>query len=235
MMRTLAVIPARGGSKRLSGKNIRPLNGKPLIQWSIDFASSVDWFSLIEVSTDSADISQCCREAGLFIERLRPTALATDEASSVDAVLDVVSWKESKGECFDLIALLQPTTPIRQKRHWDDALALLENPAIDAVVGVGPSANHPYLTFKLNAHGHLEPWLKERPHSLRSQDLEPAVNVNGALYLVRTEVLKKARTFFPPSTAAVLMDDVLSNIDIDTEFDWLIAEQAIEFSKHRKF
>lgn len=226
-MRVLAIIPARGGSKRLPGKNIRSLHGKPLIHWSIDFARSVPWFSCIEVSTDDAAIAQCCAAAGLAVPRLRPAALATDEASSLDVVLDVLDGKAAQGETFDLVALLQPTTPVRSRRHWDEALRLVRDAGHDAAIGVGPAHNHPHLTFRMGSAQQLTPWIAERPASLRAQDLEPALVVNGALYLVRTDVLRGDKTFMPASTAGVVMDAPLDNLDIDTEFDWLVAEQAI--------
>lgn len=233
-MRTLAIIPARGGSKRLPGKNIRPLHGKPLIQWSIEFARSVEWFSVIEVSTDDAMIAQCCTNAGQEVTRLRPAALATDEAATLDVVLDVLASKEAQGETFDLIALLQPTTPVRSRKHWDEALRLILEEGHDAAVGVGPALSHPHLTFKINSSHRLSPWIAERPVSLRAQDLEQALVVNGSLYLVRTDVLINERAFIPPLTAGVVMDAPLDNLDIDTEFDWLVAEQAISYFRDKK-
>jgi CMP-N,N'-diacetyllegionaminic acid synthase len=233
-MRVLAIIPARGGSKRLPGKNIRPLHGRPLIQWSIDFARSVEWFTSVEVSTDSTDIVQCCATAGQTVARLRPGNLATDEASSVDVALDVLNWKVSQGQEFDLIALLQPTTPVRAREHWDEALRLLGGAKHDAVVGVGPAQSHPHLTFRMGQSRQLEPWIAERPVSLRAQDLEPALVVNGSLYLIRTSVLQREKTFMPQLTAGVDMNAPLENLDIDTEFDWLVAEKAIEYFRGRQ-
>ncbi|OGB20910.1 MAG: hypothetical protein A3I66_20140 [Burkholderiales bacterium RIFCSPLOWO2_02_FULL_57_36] len=233
-MRVLAIIPARGGSKRLPGKNIKPLHGKPLIQWSIDFAKSISWFTDIEVSTDSDDIAQCCADAGQLVTRRRPSDLATDEASSVDVVLDMLNWKAAQGEEFDLIALLQPTTPVRCRDHWDEALSLLQSSEHDAVVGVGPAQSHPHLTFKIGQSRQLLPWIETRPSSLRAQDLEPAVVVNGSLYLIRTNALKSEKTFMPHLTSGVIMNAPVDNLDIDTEFDWLVAEQAIEYFRRKQ-
>lgn len=233
-MRVLAIIPARGGSKRLPGKNIRPLHGRPLIQWSIDFARTIEWFSGIEVSTDDANIAQCCAAAGQAVTRFRPSALATDEASSLEVVLDVLNWKASLGEQFELVALLQPTTPVRSRKHWDEALSLLRDARLDAAIGVGPAQNHPHLTFKLAQTQQLVPWIAERPASLRAQDLESALVVNGSLYLIRTDALRREKTFMPHSTAGVAMHAPLDNLDIDTEFDWLVAEQAIEYFQRKQ-
>lgn len=233
-MRTLAVIPARGGSKRLPGKNIRPLHGKPLIHWSIEFARTVDWFSCIEVSTDDAAIAQCCVDVGQPVCRLRPAALATDTATSLDVALDMLDWKASQGEHFDLLALLQPTTPVRNRAYWDQALCLIRDGRHDAAIGVGPAASHPHLTFKILHEQRLQPWIAERPTSLRTQDLEPAWVVNGALYLIRVDALRAERSFMPRTTVGVPMSAPLENLDIDTELDWLVAEQAIRNFKSRQ-
>jgi CMP-N,N'-diacetyllegionaminic acid synthase len=230
-MRTLAVIPARGGSKRLPGKNIRPLCGKPLIHWSIEFARSVDWITTIEVSTDSIEIAESCKIASQPVTRLRPQVLATDEATSASVALELLDWKALQGEEYDLVALLQPTTPYRRAEHWQQALNLLRDKHYDAVVGVGPAENHPYLTFKTNQAQELVPWILDRPASLRAQDLEPALVVNGSLYLIKTEVLRKGKTFMPPFSGGVIMSDPLENLDIDTEFDLLVAEQTISSFK----
>jgi len=232
-MRILAIIPARGGSKRLPGKNVRSLHGRPLIHWSIDFARSIEWFTDVEVSTDDAGIAQCCAAAGLTVARLRPENLATDEANSVSVVLDVLDWKAAQGEHFDLVALLQPTTPVRASRHWEEALRLISDEGHDAAIGVGPAAAHPYLTFRMASSHALTPWISDRPASLRAQDLEPALAVNGSLYLIKTDVLQKTKTFMPAATAGVVMDAPLDNLDIDTEFDWLVAEQAIHYFQEK--
>ena len=227
-MRTLAIIPARGGSKRLPGKNVRPLLGKPLIQWTIEFARSVSWFDTVEVSTDSQEIAVHCAPVGIDVERLRPASLATDEATSVDVVIDVLDWLLGKGEHYDLVALLQPTTPLRLRGHWDDALAKFQADAeIEAVVGVGPAQSHPYLTYRMGDGGGLTPWVEGRPASLRAQDLPPAFVINGSLYLVRVDVLRAQRTFLPDRTVGVAMANPAHNLDIDTEFDWHVTESVL--------
>jgi CMP-N-acetylneuraminic acid synthetase len=231
-MRVLAIIPARGGSKRLPGKNIRRLRGLPLIQWTLDFAT-IEQFDTIEISTDDAAIAECCASLAYPVTRLRPARLATDEASTASVVLEMLEWKASRGEYFDLVALLQPTTPIRDREHWDRAFALISEGNCDAVVGFGPAASHPHLTFKRNENNTMIPFMAP-PASLRAQDLEPAFVVNGSMYLIRTDVLKREETFFPSRTMAVEMLGAPENLDIDTEFDWLFAEWIIEHFYGRK-
>lgn len=225
-MRTLAVIPARGGSKRLPGKNIRRLGGKPLIAWTIDFAKSVTWFDEIQVSTDSPEIAAICSEYGLTVRRLRPPELATDEASSLDVVLDLLACRRAEGVEFDAVALLQPTTPVRLMQRWDTARGLL-NGDCEGVVGVSPTETQPFLIFRDSADGYMEPWMPNPGGITRSQDYPPAYTVNGAIYLTRVDALMEQRTFFPRKSRGVLCTNPLENIDIDTPLDWQMAEHAI--------
>src|SRR4051812_324356 len=118
-MRTLAIIPARAGSKRLIGKNLKPFLGKPLIQWTVAFAQRAKCFSQIVVSTDSDEIAQCAEEAGLPVPGRRPSYLAGDSTTSVDVALHVLTQSELQvGATFDCVALLQPTSPLRDLQRW---------------------------------------------------------------------------------------------------------------------
>ena len=223
-MRTVAVIPARAGSKRLPGKNVRPFMGKPLINWSVEFALSYPSFDRVLVSTDSPEIADLARQAGVDVPWLRPADIAGDAAKVVDAALHALRTEREAGREYDLLALLQPTTPFRRARRWQAAYALLEERDCDAVVGVRPAATHPLLCFDWSNPPVLKPILDVRNESLRSQDLPPAVAIAGNLYLVRTKVLERERTFFPGNIAGVLCDDPVEAIDIDAEVDWVVAE-----------
>jgi CMP-N,N'-diacetyllegionaminic acid synthase len=231
--KTLAIIPARGGSKRLPGKNVRPFLGRPLIHWTIEFARSVKQFDAVVVSTDSDEIAACCDAAGLFVGERRAADLATDTATSVDVALDALQKAEGAGQQFDYVALLQPTTPLRDVGRWNQAFALMEHPATDAVIGVSPVTDHPFHVFTPDAELGLTPWCDMSARSLRAQDLPRAVVVNGALYVVRSAVLKATRTFFPPATKMVMCDAPLELIDIDTEADWVAAEALANFFMKR--
>jgi CMP-N,N'-diacetyllegionaminic acid synthase len=226
-MRTLAIIPARGGSKRLPGKNTRMLCGRPLICWTIGFAQSIPWFDHVHVSTDSADIAHVAASAGAQTERLRPPDLATDEASSVAVALDVLKWFQTLGRSFELVALLQPTTPVRRLNRWNEARDLIDADACDAVVGIRPVETHPYLTYRVDAAGCIEPFCQEAAVIKRSQDFPDAYAVNGAMYLVRADILMREQSFFPNRTGAILCDNDVENIDIDTQADWFAAERLI--------
>lgn len=226
-MRVLAIIPARGGSKRLPGKNVKPLLGKPLISWTIDFARSLSWMTELEVSTDSSDIASTCIANGIRVERLRPVELATDEATSVDVALELLQWLESQGKFFDVVALMQPTTPVRYAERWDIAYQILKNNECDGVVGVSPSEVHPYLHFKKDQNGFLDPWVNNSTGATRAQDYPFSCSLNGSLYMIKVDALKEQRTFFPKKCMPVMCSDQVENIDIDTLFDWRVAEMLI--------
>jgi N-acylneuraminate cytidylyltransferase len=220
----LALIPARGGSRRLPGKNVRALLGTPLIQWSVRFAHALAVFERVLVSTDDEVIAARAREAGAEVPWLRDAALASDTASSADVAIDALRREQAQGRQHEWVALLQPTSPFRDAARWQSALALAQQPGCDAVIGVSPVRDHPHQVFRMQPDGGLQPWAEAAVLRQRSQDLPPAVRVNGSLYLVRSSVLLAHKTFFPPATRGVLCDQPWEGVDIDTEADWVVAE-----------
>lgn len=222
-MKTLAVIPARGGSKRLPGKNVKPFLGVPLIGWSIRFARRMGCFDRIVVSTNSEEIAATSRAEGIEVSYLRPAALATDTATSADVALDVLARERQHGT-YDLVALLQPTSPMREPSRWSEAFKHLDRADCDAVIGVVPAHPHPFHVFHWEAGGRLRPFCDPRGTELRSQDLPPAVHVAGNMYLILSAVLEAERSFFPARTAGVLCDQPFEAVDIDDEADWIAAE-----------
>jgi CMP-N-acetylneuraminic acid synthetase len=223
-LKTLAIIPARGGSKRLPGKNVRSFLGIPLIGWSIRFAQKVDRFDKIVVSTDSPEIADVSRSVGVDVPYLRPAALASDTASSVDVVLDILAREREGQRSYDLVALLQPTSPVREISRWNEAFGRLDRSNCEAVIGVAPAHPHPFHCFHWQEGGSLRPFGEPQGMQLRTQDLPPAVYVAGNMYLVRSAVLEAERTFFPARMVGVLCDQPCEAFDIDTEADWIAAE-----------
>lgn len=223
-MQTLAIIPARGGSKRLPGKNTRSFLGVPLINWSIRFAQRMNRFDKVIVSTDSEEIANVSRLAGVEVPYLRSTALATDVATSVDVALDILDREAANNQRFDLVALLQPTSPVREASRWHEAFGRIESGDCDAVIGVSPIHTHPFHTFHRDEGGSLLSFGDAAGLGLRSQDLPPAVCVAGNLYLIRSSVLKSHGSFFPSRTVGVLCDEPCEGFDIDNEADWVAAE-----------
>lgn len=223
-LKTLAIIPARGGSKRLPGKNTRSFLGVPLINWSISFAKKMNRFDKIIVSTDSDEIASASRDAGIDVPYLRPAALATDTASSADVALDILNRERQSQRSYDLVALLQPTSPMREASRWHEAFSCLEQDNCDAAIGVAPVRDHPFHVFHREDGNGLRPFSNPQGLHLRSQELPDAVYVTGNMYLIRRVVLEQHKGFFPPRTSGVLCDQPYEAVDIDTEADWVAAE-----------
>ena len=222
-MRILAVIPARGGSKRLPGKNIRMLGDKPLIVWSIDAAKGIPEICDILVSTDSSEIAEICKESGVLVPWLRPAELATDTASSVDVAIHALDWYESEHGTVDGLLLLQPTSPFRTKETICIGIALFAKHGHSSVVGVSPTHAHPMWTLKIE-NGYLVPFMPEAGLQTRSQDLPPAFVVNGSLYLVPPSDLRSSKSFLGANPIPQLLEPSQQTEDIDTEWDFKMAE-----------
>lgn len=227
-MRVLAVIPARGGSKRLVGKNVKLLLDRPLIGWSIEFAQNSNLFAEIHVSTDCQQIADIAASIGADPKRLRPSALATDTATSVDVVMDALDWYGQQGQLFDCVALLQPTTPVRFAERWSVALDCLNKSDCDAAIGVREAVDHPYLTYAQGNDNFLQAYCRPESTCTRTQDLPTAYCINGALYLTKVDELRRSMTFCPPRTRPINCKMEVENIDIDTAEDWLEAEQIMK-------
>lgn len=224
-MRILALITARGGSKRLPGKNLLPLGGKPMLLWSIEAAQAAGGIADILVSTDDAAIADVARAAGALVPWLRPAALASDTAASIDVALHALDWYEAAHGAVDGLMLLQPTSPFRRSATIRAAVQAFALHGCRPVIGVSPAASHPAWCFRITPEG-LAPWGAGEGEGLpaRSQDLPPAYAVNGAMYLVEPRQLRAARSFFPPGAVPLLMEDPAEALDIDTAYDFRVAE-----------
>jgi N-acylneuraminate cytidylyltransferase len=211
--RVLALIPARGGSKGIPGKNIASLAGKPLIAWTIEVARASAHVDDVVLTTDDHAIAEVGRRYGASVPFMRPHALATDEASTMDAVFDALDRLPG----FDVVVLLQPTSPLRSTADIDACLALLDG--APACVSVRPATDHPYLTFRVDSKGVLSPYAEPNAsQSLRRQDLPAAWCLNGAVYVADIQWLRAHRSFISALTVAYPMAAERS-IDIDTPAD----------------
>jgi len=225
-MRILAVIPARGGSKRLPGKNIRPLGGKPLIAWSIDAAKDNANICDILVTTDDQPIADVSRAAGALVPWLRPIELASDTASSVDVALHALDWYEEANGKVDGLLLLQPTSPFRSRNTIARGIEVFRTRQQKTVLGVSPAASHPLWCFRVEDMK-LRPYTGQVATNLRSQDLPPAYVVNGSFYLIKPETFRQCRSFVDDGALALVIDQPCESIDIDTAWDWKVAEAAL--------
>lgn len=224
MSRILAVIPARGGSKRLPGKNVRPLGGLPLIAWTIRAAQQAGGLARIVVTTDDPGIAAIAEAHGAEVPFLRTAALATDEATSAAVVLDLLDRLGPPEP--DGVLLLQPTSPFRTAETIRRGLALFAEAGGESVVSVSPAREHPFWCKRLDAEGRLQPFIPDAP-VLRSQDLPPAYALNGLLYLTTPATLRATGGFYSPATRALVVPEPAEAVDIDTPLDWALAEAVL--------
>ena len=222
-MATLYLIPARGGSKGIPGKNIKEFCGKPLICHSIDHARALGApDELICVSTDSQKIKQVAEDYGLPVPFLRPDSLATDTAGSREVMLHALDWYLDHGYDIDRLVLLQPTSPLRRPEDIR-ACEELYSPDIDMVVSVKEAATNPYYNaFETDADGYLH--ISKGPGTYtRRQDAPKVWEYNGAVYVINPRSLR-ARPMGLFERRLMHPMDSARSVDLDTPTDWLIAE-----------
>ena len=201
--KVLALVPARGGSKGLPGKNARSLCGRPLIQWSIDTALACDEIDAVLVSTDDDQIAAMAAAAGAEVPFLRPPALADDTASSIDVVIHALDFLESKGRVFDIVLLLEPTSPLREVADIHVALQRMVDTRAAAIVSVcRAESTHPAFMFRTTGQGRLEPFMSASPTGLRRQEIEPLFYLDGTIYASTVNALRQRRSFYHEDTLA---------------------------------
>lgn len=226
MENILVVIPARGGSKGVPKKNIKLLNGKPLIYYSIDVARNITKDENICVTTDDDEIIECVKEYNLKVPFKRPKELATDHAGTNEVILHALDFYEKQGKIINCIVLLQPTSPFRKPEFIQEAISLYE-PNIDMVVSVKETASNPYYNcFEENKDGYL--YISKGDGTIeRRQDAPKVYEFNGSIYIINPQSLKKKGLAHFTKIKKYEMDNQYS-IDIDTMFDWKIAELTIK-------
>jgi len=219
----LAIIPARGGSKGIPRKNIKPLMGKPLIGWSIDAAKQASCIDHIIVSTEDQEIASVARELGADVPFMRPADLAADDTPGIAPVLHAISQLPD----YEWVLLLQPTSPLRSAEDIDGVWQFCQERGAPSAVSVCEVGKHPYWMYRCNAAQLLEPFIKGRPDVTRRQDLPPAYALNGALYLAKTDWLLEQQNFIGPETLGYIMPPERS-VDLDAPQDWRWIEFLIE-------
>lgn len=227
-MNYIAVIPARAGSKRLPGKNIKPLGGLPLIGWSIQSAIESNIFKDIIVSTDSVEIENIAMKYGAQSLGLRSKELSTDDASSIDVVIDVIDKYQQKNGKIDGVMLLQPTSPFRTADTIRKAVQEFEKRhSKSPVISFRFAKSHPEWCFK-KVKDRFIPFIKGDYLNTRSQDLTAAYVVDGQIYLISPELLKKQKSFWSEDVVPLLLDDKSNDVDIDDENDFKYAEYLLQ-------
>lgn len=221
-LKPLVIIPARGGSKGIPGKNIKHLGGRPLISYTIDCAKSVVDTDRIILSTDSPEIERVAAECGLPAVYHRPEVLGSDTTGSREVILDVMDWADNNGMDYDVVVLLQPTSPFRIP---EDVFNTLEayTPEIDMAVTVCQSPANPYYNcFETMDDGFLH-ISKGDGRLTRRQDAPPAWIFNGAVYAINPRSIRTMTLGEMPRRKAVVMPESRS-LDMDTMTDWFVGE-----------
>jgi CMP-N,N'-diacetyllegionaminic acid synthase len=228
--KVIAIIPARGGSKGLPGKNIKPLCGRPLITWSIEAGLGSQYIDEVMVTTDSAEIATIARDFGASVPFIRPAELASDIATTIDTVKHVIDFYGSKlNKRFDYIVLLEPTSPLREKNDLDEMLEKINlvDDEYDAIVSLGEVHEHPSI-MKNIVGGKIEPYCKELVMTNRRQDNEAAYFPYGVAYIAKTKILLDEETFYARRTTHHLLQRHQC-YEIDDVYDFLTIESILKY------
>ena len=220
-MKNIAIIPARSGSKGLPDKNIKELNGKPLMAYTIEAAINSECFDEIMVSTDSEKYADIARKYGAKVPFLRSEQTSSDEASSWDTVDEVLSEYSKLGKKYDTFCLLQPTSPLRTYEDIKEAYALYNEKASFAVVSVCETEHSPLLCGQLPENSEFIDFINNDSMK-RRQDAGTYYRLNGAIYIVNINIFKEDRFLYKKGSFAYIMPQNRS-IDIDSEMDFRIA------------
>lgn len=217
-MKILGLIPARGGSKGIPRKNVLDLAGKPLIGWSIEVASASKYLDAVVVSTDDLEIAKVALDFGAEVPFLRPPEFSSDTASGVSVILHALS--ELRG--YDMVVLLQPTSPLRSVHDIDGCIEAIRNSNASTVVSVCEASTHPAWTYEIDNAGRLKSFY-EVERACRRQDLPKAYALNGAVYAATVRRLCETSRLVDQDTISYIMPPERS-VDIDTMIDFRMAE-----------
>jgi CMP-N,N'-diacetyllegionaminic acid synthase len=228
-MRILALIPARGGSKGVPGKNIKLLNGKSLLGYTSEIALQSKQLTEVIVSTEDEQIREVAKSLGIQVPFIRPMALAQDDTPTIDVIVQALQWYEKQQIFFDAVCLLQVTSPFRTLEFLDKAIEKFIESGCDSLVSVQkvPEEYNPHWTFEVNAEGNLKIATGEAKIISRRQELPIAYHRDGSFYITKTEVLLKEYSLYGKSTAFIESNPDFY-VNIDTLEDWGKAEEMIQ-------
>ena len=227
--RVTALIPARGGSKRLPRKNVKLLGNKPLIAWSIEAAKASKYIDRVVVSTDDEEIKQVSEQYGAEVPFLRPEHLSNDHASSFDVIKHAIVFL-GLDQTNELIVLLQPTSPLRLVSELDTALEFFIAKNAKGIVSISETEHSPMWSNTLPENGCMSNFIRPEVQGKRSQDLPKFFRLNGSIYIYETlALLEQAKIFFDEHVYG-FETSLETGVDIDTALDFLVAETIM---KHR--
>jgi len=226
----IAIIPARGGSKGLPGKNIKELCGKPLIAWSIEAGLASKYLDEVMVTTDCDEIARIAEKFGAATPFIRSPELATDNATTFDVVKHAIQiYRQELGKTFDYIVLLEPTSPLREAGDIDEMIeriVAVEN-QFDAIVSLGEAHEHPSIMKKCDGDK-VEPYCKDLFMATRRQDNDTAYFPYGVAYIVKTETLLEEESFYPTRTTHQKIKRHQC-YEIDDIYDFLAIENIMKY------
>jgi N-acylneuraminate cytidylyltransferase len=226
MRKILGIIPARGGSKGIPGKNIRLLNGKPLIYYTVEAARASELIDRLILTTDSPEIAEIGKSLGVDVPFLRPSELAQDDTPMMPVLEHAIRHVESGGWQAEIIVLLQPTAPLRRAEHIRLAVNMLNESKCDSVVSVVEVPRHYVPDFVLKIEeGKLKPFL-DAPLVARRQDARPAFSRDGTIYVFWRDMFFEKHTIYGDDCRPILIPDHES-CNLDTMMDWKEAEKML--------
>lgn len=228
-MKILAIIPVRGGSKGIPGKNIKLLNGKPLLAYTSEMALQSKYLAEVIVSTEDEQIKVVANNLGIKVPFMRPIELAEDNTRTIDVIIHALQWYQDQNVFFDAVCLLQVTSPFRTLEFLDKAIEKFIEKESDSLVSVQrvPHEYNPHWAFELNEEGNLKIATGETEIISRRQELPIAYHRDGSFYITKTKVLLEEYSLYGKSTAFIESDPKFY-INIDTMDDWKKAEEMIQ-------
>jgi CMP-N,N'-diacetyllegionaminic acid synthase len=228
----LGLITARSGSKGIPGKNIRLVAGRPLIAWTIQAALESNSLNRVILSTDDKEIAEIGRKWGAEVPFLRPAELAQDNSPHIDVIVHAIEWLAVNENYHpDFLVLLQPTSPLREAQDIDDAVSLALQRDAESVVSVSLSPAHPFFIRRITKDGKLTDFTDKPAGYLPRQALPPAYVENGAIYIARTDILLREKTWYLDATYPYIMKPE-NSLDIDTNWDLYIADLILRDKLH---
>jgi CMP-N,N'-diacetyllegionaminic acid synthase len=228
-MRILAIIPARGGSKGVPGKNIKLLGGKPLLAYTSEIALQSKLLKEVIVSTEDLQIIEAAKRLNIKVPFTRPMELAQDNTPTIDVIIHALEWYKKQGVLFDAVCLLQATSPFRTVAFLDKAIMTFIEKGCDSLVSVQkvPHEYNPHWAFEVNTDGNLKIATGENQIISRRQELPIAYHRDGSIYITKTEVLLAAHSLYGQSISFIESDPDFY-VNIDTLQDWEKAEGIIQ-------
>lgn len=226
-LKILAIIPARGGSQGVPRKNIKILAGRPLIAYTINAALESKHHPRVVVSTDDERIAEIAREIGAEVPFMRPSHLAQNDTPMLPVLQHTIEHLKKDGYNPDIIAVLQPTSPLRTSEHIDQAISILVSTGADSVVSLCEAEHSPYWMKKIDRAGRVTPFLDIEKEYNRRQELPKVYRLNGAIFITHPNIIMNEGRLLGDDTRAYIME-LEDSIDIDTEFDFRVAELIIK-------